>query len=92
MLSKGYGDHQVDGQSSSLTSKAPDTSDRFVLPSALPSFLEACVLLASRAAAAGGYAQARELMDKAARVVSLEGDTSQRSPPPAWTPEGTWER
>lgn len=41
------------------------------LPSAVPSFLEACANLASAAAARGDFARARELIEKAARVAAL---------------------
>jgi hypothetical protein len=53
-----------------------DASDPAGLPSPLPSFLEACVRLAVEAASRGDFANARELMEKAERVVSL------RSAPP----------
>jgi hypothetical protein len=41
------------------------------LPSAVPSFLEACASLAQRAAERGDFERAVELMQKAARVAAL---------------------
>ena len=55
----------------------PDASDPAGLPSPLPSFLEACTRLAIEAASRGDFARARELMEKAERVASL-----QSAPPP----------
>jgi len=50
----------------------PDASDPARLPSPLPSFLEACARLAIEAASRGDFAGARELMEKAERVASLQ--------------------
>jgi len=50
----------------------PDASDPPGLPSPLPSFLEACVRIAVEAATRGDFAGARELMEKAERVASLQ--------------------
>ncbi len=41
------------------------------LPSAVPSFLEACAKLAGEAATRGDFDRARELIEKAARVAAL---------------------
>jgi hypothetical protein len=49
---------------------ATDT-DGTGLPSAVPSFLEACAKLAGEAAARGDFTRARELVEKAARVAAL---------------------
>jgi len=46
------------------------------LPSALPSFLEACANLASEAARREDLGLVRELVDKAARAAALPGETS----------------
>ena len=50
----------------------PDASDPSGLPNPLPSFLEACVRIAVEAATRGDFAGARELMEKAERVASLQ--------------------
>ena len=50
----------------------PGASDPSGLPSPLPSFLEACARLAIEAASRGDFAGARELMEKAERVASLQ--------------------
>lgn len=47
------------------------------LPSAVPSFLEACARLASEAAARRDFARARDLIEKAARVAALADATSR---------------
>jgi hypothetical protein len=41
------------------------------LPSAVPSFLQACAQLASEAASRGDFQRARDLIEKAARVAAL---------------------
>jgi hypothetical protein len=46
------------------------------LPSAVPSFLEACALLAQQAAERGDFAKAVELMQKAARVAALREEAA----------------
>ena len=48
-----------------------DPPDPAALPSAVPSFLEACARLASEAAMRGDFVRARELIEKAARVTEL---------------------
>jgi hypothetical protein len=53
-------------------SHLPDPSR---LPSAVPSFLEACARLAARAAAEGDFDRARGLIEKASRVAEM-GDAS----------------
>jgi hypothetical protein len=60
------------------STEPPDASGRVAtaphddaLPSAVPSFLEACAKLAGEAAARGDFARARELVEKAARVAEL---------------------
>jgi hypothetical protein len=46
------------------------------LPSAVPSFLEACAKLAGEAAARGDFNRARELVEKAARVAALRAEVA----------------
>jgi hypothetical protein len=46
------------------------------LPSAVPSFLEACAKLAGEAAARGDFTRARELVEKAARVAALRAEVA----------------
>jgi hypothetical protein len=46
------------------------------LPSAVPSFLEACAKLGAEAAERGDFARAVELMQKAARVAALKDDAA----------------
>jgi len=46
------------------------------LPSAVPSFLEACAKLAGEAAARGDFVRARELIEKAARVAAVREATA----------------
>jgi hypothetical protein len=41
------------------------------LPSAVPSFLQACAQLAAEAASRGDFERARDLIEKAARVAAL---------------------
>ncbi len=50
---------------------ASDLRDRSGLPSAVPSFLEACAKLAGQAAAEGDFERAKMLIEKAARVAQL---------------------
>jgi len=57
-------DGDEEGEPPSLAAGRP-------LPSAVPSFLEACARLASDAAARGDFVRARALIDKAARVAQL---------------------
>jgi len=59
------------GDGSTRTSGGPHAPDADGLPSAVPCFLEACARLAGRAAEAGDFARARELIEKAARVAEL---------------------
>jgi hypothetical protein len=62
------------GDSSTRTTCRPHAPDAAGLPSAVPSFLEACARLAGRAAAEGNFAKARELIEKAARVAEIGQD------------------
>ena len=50
-----------------------DQPDPAALPSPVPSFLEACARLASDAAMRGDFVRARDLIEKAGRVVNLVG-------------------
>jgi len=54
-------------------SQAPDAAG---LPSAVPSFLEACARLAGEAAARGDFDRARALIEKAARVAALRPEVA----------------
>lgn len=60
---------EAPGGLSHLVESAPRGASE--LPSAVPSFLEACGRLASAAAARGDYRRAGELIEKAARVAEL---------------------
>ena len=82
VVSTPYATRDVDGRSLPFPAEASDRPEWDSLPSAVPSFLEACVRLANRAAALGDYTEARELFDKAARVHAQQADTSARRPLP----------
>ena len=60
------------GDGSTRTTYRSSAPDAAGLPSAVPSFLEACARLAGRAAAEGNFAKARELIEKAARVAEID--------------------
>lgn len=66
-----YATAQVAGLYSTRPAIASDAPDAAGLPSAVPSFLEACALLAARAAAEGDLLRTRELIEKAARVTEM---------------------
>jgi len=67
--------HAVANTAPPSSTRRVDVSDRpdpAALPSAVPSFLEACAKLALEAATRGDYIRARELIEKAARVAELQ--------------------
>ena len=64
----------LSGRGSSERRDAPHLPDAAGLPSAVPSFLEACARLAGEAAARGDFDRARALIDKAARVAALQSE------------------
>jgi len=70
----------VTGQGPTRPTEASHRPDADALPSEVPSFLEACGQLASRAAALGEYAQAREIIFKAAQVASSFPTTPRDAP------------
>jgi hypothetical protein len=59
------------GPSCTLREDVLDRPDPSGLPSAVPSFLEACASLASQAAAHGDFERAKVLIEKAAQVARL---------------------
>ena len=65
----GSGGGFVFSESGSRPARAPRSD--LHLPSAVPSFLEACAKLAGEAAARGDFGRARALVEKAARVAAL---------------------
>ena len=58
---------------------APNASSARPLPSAVPSFLEACARLAAEAAARHDFARASELIEKAARVAALQSSSTHET-------------
>jgi hypothetical protein len=62
---------EVTGQRSTWPTDASHWPDKDALPSAVPSFLEACARLASEAAMRGDFIRARNLIERAARVTEL---------------------
>jgi hypothetical protein len=59
------------GPGSRRTPGGPHAQDADGLPSAVPSFLEACARLAGRAAEVGDFARAREVIEKALQVAEM---------------------
>lgn len=61
--------------------RGPVAPDRRALPSAVPSFLEACEKLAGEATARGDFNRARDLMEIGVRVTALPTATNEAGAP-----------